>query len=493
MGREESRSLRLPLRIALGDLRGDSTRAGEREITAHDDVAELRIDLEAEAAAAEARGRDQGRAAAEERIPDHVAGLGGVADRALGERQGLLRWMAVRPRAVSVLAPQSGFSFRPEPGVACALLPAVEAELRLLVVIAETERGRLLSPCEHRGNVEAARDEQVAHQAELAVAVPAVEGGTGAQRRGHLVAHALEPRRVLRGRQIVVDQAVARRATCAARERRAVLLVREALAPGGVVADAVRRIGVHQVRTLAAEHAADVGGARGVAAQQLVLAVAPELDEVAGLCDHGRCVLQRRIEVEGFLVRVEWLQPFEQLLDLRHLEAGDLQVQLGRLDQLVEQGREFVLVPAPGDFVEGEVEGLFLRQGQVYDHARGVRFAAGEQHLQALVAGDQSLRAAVPDQRLDQAELVEGLRQRYIARVVGGERDAGVVVGGDKVAEAEAADQHAGRRSSDLDLVIARSSALESCLNVTARYRHKRYRCKERYNPVVSLGSASLR
>ncbi len=96
----------------------------------------------------------------------------------------------------------------------------------------------------------------------------------------------------------------------------------------------------------------------------------------------------------------------EDVLDLVGVESGEVHVEPAgvEIDEQVAQERH---VPGALDLVQREVERLRARLVEIDDDGRGGRVAEIAQHRQALVATDDALGPAVPDDRVDDAELLD--------------------------------------------------------------------------------------
>src|ERR1700741_702055 len=91
----------------------------------------------------------------------------------------------------------------------------------------------------------------------------------------------------------------------------------------------------------------------GVAAEHSVLAVNAKLDEVPGLSDSGTIRRELGLGIELLLVvPIDAEKISYELLHLGKLEARDLEIDLGRLDQVSENLGELLLVPIAPDLVE---------------------------------------------------------------------------------------------------------------------------------------------
>ena len=117
--------------------------------------------------------------------------------------------------------------------------------------------------------------------------------------------------------------------------------------------------------------------------------------------------VQRVGQIEVAVV-VECFEPIEQVGDLGGIEPRQADVKVRDLRQPREEVGQLPLVPVAADFVEGDVECLLTLQREVDDRNIDAAYSSRRQNLESLVAADQVARAAVPDQRLDEAELIHG-------------------------------------------------------------------------------------
>ncbi len=118
-----------------------------------------------------------------------------------------------------------------------------------------------------------------------------------------------------------------------------------AVAPGGVVADPVGRIGREQPRFRTVEQAGHVVGIGGVTAQQSMVAQDPQIAELGPGCTSS--FLERLIEIEALdpLALLASLKRAQQIGDLVLAEARQRQIDLGRGLQLGQKAGQQSVVP----------------------------------------------------------------------------------------------------------------------------------------------------
>src|SRR5262249_51464602 len=103
--------------IALDKLRRRARFPHKGDIAADDHVGVARIDLQSDAAAAGPLGRDERRAATEERVEHGLAGAARIAQGSFGQLNRLLRRMHVALGGIAVNLPERGLVGRAEPAM----------------------------------------------------------------------------------------------------------------------------------------------------------------------------------------------------------------------------------------------------------------------------------------------------------------------------------------------------------------------------------------
>jgi hypothetical protein len=185
-----------------------------------------------------------------------------------------------------------------------------------------------------------------------------------------------------------------------------------------VVVHEVGRIGGEQDRPVAIHEPLDVRSTGGIAAQQPVRErrVGAEDDEISRLCDrwpttrHG----QRRLHVELLLGTIVAQQLADQVAGLADGEPRQREIEVGGPHDLVEQLGKLPVVPPALDLVEREVERLLALDREIDDGDLDLGEARVDERPQPLMAAHERARATVPDQRLDEAELIEALAEGLV-------------------------------------------------------------------------------
>ena len=117
--------------------------------------------------------------------------------------------------------------------------------------------------------------------------------------------------------------------------------------------------------------------------------------EIEGLFNLGELLVYHALVNELFQLRLH-------LVDFRLCKAG-FQCPVS---EAVENGAEFFRVPSAADFVERNVELLFLDLVEVYDADIDLLMPEGRFHGEPLVAADHAVRPFIPDDGFDHSKLL---------------------------------------------------------------------------------------
>ena len=159
----------------------------------------------------------------------------------------------------------------------------------------------------------------------------------------------------------------------------------------------------------------------GVAAHQPVAAYSPD---VAPL-DKG-CLLQGGGQVKAVIMGLRFRQVGEHGGQLLLIKAGREDI-LSAGGDFGQQGRQLLIVPFAGDFVESNVQPLFVHLGQVNHTDLALLYAQVQKDAQPLVAADHIPCAAVPYDGLHVPEGQNGRFQFLISRISGLQGLAGII------------------------------------------------------------------
>lgn len=84
-----------------------------------------------------------------------------------------------------------------------------------------------------------------------------------------------------------------------------------------------------------------------------------------------------------------------------------------------QDGRQLFIVPLTADFVQRQIQGLFVIKGQLHHTDIHFHRAGRHQHFQALVTTNHVARLLVPDDRLNTAVFFDRPGNLLIFRVAG--------------------------------------------------------------------------
>src|ERR1700731_3845584 len=244
----------------------DRGATGEVLPASQDEIDIGRADLDTDAGAAGHFGRDQAGARAEKRVIDQLAGPAVVDDRTAHALDRLLR--AVPPALLALrIAKGIVIGDLPDGGLRAATLPVagpalahgVPAGFVLPVIIAATQGEVLFGPDDLSARLQPASRQTGGGDIAVQSPVPNIGDIPGEQRIGLPPVDAIVVEH-LALRQLAGTEAAAR-------------------SPGRIVADAIRRIGDHQMRPRSRQHWRDIRRARAVAAADPVVSQQPYVAE----------------------------------------------------------------------------------------------------------------------------------------------------------------------------------------------------------------------
>src|SRR5580692_4917815 len=239
---------------------------GENLPASHDDIGIGRAELDPVADAAGHFGRDQTRAGAQKRVVDLLAGPTVVDDRAAHAFDRLLSAvptallaLRVTERIVVWKLPDRSLGAVTAPMAALALAHSVPAGYVLPMIVATAQGEVLLGPDDLSARPQPASREIGDDDVAVQSSVPGIGDIPGEQRiRLPPVGAVVVEHLALR--QLAGTEAAAR-------------------SPGRIVADAIRRIGDHQMRPRSRQHWRDIRRARAVAAADPVVSQQPYVAE----------------------------------------------------------------------------------------------------------------------------------------------------------------------------------------------------------------------
>ena len=99
------------------------------------------------------------------------------------------------------------------------------------------------------------------------------------------------------------------------------------------------------------------------------------------------------------------------------IKACHLNIEAGR--KILQNGRQLFIVPLAADFVQRQIQGLFVLKGQLHHTDIHFHRAGRHQHFQALVTTNHVARLLVPDDRLNTAVFFDRPGNLLIFRVAG--------------------------------------------------------------------------
>ena len=142
----------------------------------------------------------------------------------------------------------------------------------------------------------------------------------------------------------------------------------------------------------------------------------PQRPHIPGFGD-GR-LLQLGVHIELVILHPIFQAILEEVINFGWVKAGEGYIKIGAL-QVGDKEHQLVLVPIAGDFVEGDVQRLFLLKVEIDHHAVDLGDAHVHEHLQPLMTAHHPSGGLVPDHRLYIAELLHGAFQLVVFRVAG--------------------------------------------------------------------------
>ena len=189
----------------------------------------------------------------------------------------------------------------------------------------------------------------------------------------------------------------------------------------GLEGHAVGRISQDEIRFPAIHQRGHILCGSGVATHQPVAAYGPD---VAPL--HKRRFLQSCSQVKAIVTGLRLRQVGEHGGELLLVKARGKYICAAGGD-FRQQGCQLFIVPFASDFVESDIQPLFIDLGQVDDADLALLHPQIQKDAEPLVATDHVSRAAVPHDGLHVPEGEDGRFQFLISRISGFQRLAGII------------------------------------------------------------------
>ncbi|MPN03465.1 hypothetical protein SDC9_150695 [bioreactor metagenome] len=158
-------------------------------------------------------------------------------------------------------------------------------------------------------------------------------------------------------------------------ERNAPHIVVLDFASRSFIIDVVRRVGHHQIGELPVHQSGEGVGFGRIAADQPMAAKRPDITELG-----NGGLYKFRINIKIIVVDTVLERVLEQVINFSGVEARERHIKVSAL-QICNEQSQFVLVPFARDFIQGDIERLFLFSVHLDNDAVDLGDPHIEQHL----------------------------------------------------------------------------------------------------------------